>query len=785
VRKLLVLAFISSTMLTLLVGLLSNLAAAFLQPALSKYPSVVYGALFVTFVISLPLSAFVFARTLPRLGGQSVEIGSTEAPTATRPEPSDERALAPMPVEEHRELLEGTGIPPVGPLPPGSLMPLRPNPHFVGREDQLRQLETHLGAGSPTAISQVAAATGLGGIGKTQLAVEYAHRYGPRYPGGVFWLDMEDPDAIASQVAACGGPQGMDLPGFQMLSLEEQVARVTKEWEKPTPRLLIFDNVDDSSVVDKWRPVTGGCRVLITSRRTDWPSSLGLQEVRLSTLPRDKAVELLCKGRPETLEEKHERQAADAICQTLGDLPLAVALAGSYLECYEHDVTLSQYLEELREQPVLENPALVDFVQDPSPTHHVQNVAATFQVSYGRLDPVDESDLLAMRLFHLASHFAPVSIRRDLLLSAADLDPETEEERRTTGGAVGRLVRLGLLEEQTQGRLLLHRLLGEFARHNPAPGQSGEEAWAAVAESVRRFAHQENESGLPGTLAREVAHLRHLAAQADVRSPPDAEVLRHALGLHLHEIGQYSEAQHCLGRVLALMEARLGEDHPDIATVLSNLSQTLVETGDLRTAKKYAARALVIVTVAYGSEHPECATKLGNLGRILHAMGDFRGAFVAAESALHIVQATLGPEDASAAVYLNNMGMALKDMGDLAGARPPLERALALWQKLDGPEHPNVAAALNNLGGLLDAMGNQTGALQHYRAAHSIWERHLGSWHPRLGTSHNNIGMALKATGDLAGARSHLETSLSILRQAYGDDHPLTRTTRANLEGLN
>ena len=97
--------------------------------------------------------------------------------------------------------------------------------------------------------------------------------------------------------------------------------------------------------------MTGGCRVLITSRRTDWPSTLGLKEVRLATLPRPEAMELLCKGRPEALEDDEEKVAADAICETLGDLPLAVALAGSYLEFFRRDVTLAQYLKELQAQP--------------------------------------------------------------------------------------------------------------------------------------------------------------------------------------------------------------------------------------------------------------------------------------------------------------------------------------------------------------------------------------------------------------------------------------------------
>jgi len=634
------------------------------------------------------------------------------------------------------------GIPPLRPLPPKSLMPLRANPHFVGRVDELRELERHLRAGSTTAIGQVAAATGLGGIGKTQLAVEYAHRYGPRYWGGVFWLDMEDPEAIASQVARCGGPEGMGLPAFGTLSQEEQAARVKKECEKATPRLLIFDNVDDANVVNEWRPVTGGCRVLITSRRTGWPSGLGLAEVQLATLPRDKAIELLCRGRPEALEDGEQRQAADAICDTLGDLPLAVALAGAYLESYKHDVTLAQYLGQLRQQPVLKNPALVDFVQDPSPTDHVQSVAATFETSYGRLDPEDETDLLAMRVFHLASHFAPVSIRRDLLLAAAGVDPEEGEQQRLGGDALGRLMRLGLVQEEEGGRLLLHRLLGEFARHHPAPGQSEEEAWEGVAKVVLDYAEGENETGLPANLARELPHLRHLTSRAEKREWGEAGALLNELGYHQQMLGSYGEARENFERALGLFEAVYSPDDPRVAIVVNNLGGVLQDLGDLKGARESFDRALEIGQGAYGPDHPKVAIRVSNLGGVLREQGDLDGARENYERALAIMEAAYGREHPNVATVVSNLGLVLKDLGDLEGARENYERALEIDEAVYGPDHPNVATRVNNL------------------------------------------GRVLRDLGDLKGARENQTRALPILRAAYGEEHWRTQSVLRSLKAL-
>jgi tetratricopeptide (TPR) repeat protein len=596
---------------------------------------------------------------------------------------------------EQVEAEEPGEIPPVGPLPRGSVMPHRPNPHFVGREDELRDLERLLRAGSPTAIGQVAAATGLGGIGKSQLAVEYAYRYGRRYAGGVFWLDMEDPQAIGSQVALCGGK--MNLPGFDELPLPEQIERVKEEWNTRTLRLLIFDNVAEPKVVEEWRPRPGGCRVLITSRRTAWPSGLGVKEVRLATLPRPKAVELLCEGRPEALEDEKEQKAADAICQTLGDLPLAVALAGRYLESYKYDVTLAGYLKELQAQPVLDNPALVDFVKDPSPTKHIQNVGATFELSYERLDGEDEIDLLAMKLFHLASHFAPVSINRRLLAKAAALDPDEEEERRRATDGIRRLTGLGLMEEEAEGRLLLHRLLSEFARARPAPGQTEEEGWEAVAKTMEAFASKENQSGLPGGLARELTHLRYLAAEAERRSWAEAGSLYGNLGYHLHMVAAYAEAREHYDRALAIWEKDLGPEHRQVAAVLNNLGSLLWEMGDREGAQDHFERALVIWEKALGPEHPDLATAFNNLGGVLQAMCNLEGAREYFERALAIDEKAYGPDHPKVATDVNNLGGVFQAMPDLEGARKHFERALAIFRRVYGADHPHTQTVLGNL----------------------------------------------------------------------------------------
>jgi transcriptional regulator with XRE-family HTH domain len=134
----------------------------------------------------------------------------------------------------HLDLIPANTIPAPAPLAAGSRMPLRRNPLFTGREASLCRLAQIFKTGETAAIGQtaIAAVTGLGGIGKTQLACEFVHRYGQFFPGGVLWLSFADPAAVPAEVAACGGADGMQLsPEFGTLPLDEQLRRVQNAWQ--------------------------------------------------------------------------------------------------------------------------------------------------------------------------------------------------------------------------------------------------------------------------------------------------------------------------------------------------------------------------------------------------------------------------------------------------------------------------------------------------------------------------------------------------------------------------
>jgi hypothetical protein len=267
-------------------------------------------------------------------------------------------------------------------------MPLSRNPLFVGRERDLRNLAKTLKGGKAIAIGRIetAATTGLGGIGKTQLASEFVHRYGQFFGGGVFWLSFADPKAVPAEIAACGGTGAMELrPNFGELSLEDQVRLVMAAWQESMPRLLVFDNCEDPDLLSLWRPTSGGCRVLVTSRRADWEATLGVQTLPLDVLNRSESIALLREHQPDASDE-----ILDAIADELGDLPLALHLAGSYMARYRRTITPAQYLKQLRDPALLQHRSLKGL--GISPTGHVQNVRRAIALSYDQLDPNNEID---------------------------------------------------------------------------------------------------------------------------------------------------------------------------------------------------------------------------------------------------------------------------------------------------------------------------------------------------------------------------------------------------------
>jgi tetratricopeptide (TPR) repeat protein len=671
--------------------------------------------------------------------------------------------------------------PPMPPNPGPFRVPYARNPLFVGREAELARLAEALDAGQPVAV------IGTGGQGKTQLAVEAAYRAWEQgaVPGGVFWLNMEEPAGIAAQVAAGAGPDGLNVPGWDPGAFERNLALVQAAWQQPTSRLLVFDNLEDPALLRMWRPKVGGCRVVITARNAHWPAALGVRTLPLEGLARTASRELLLAPRAveqgvtpaELLADPATAHAADAICAVLGDLPLALALAGAYLESMP-GVSLQRYLTQVRGD-LLAHRSLNPAPTTDLPTGHTPSLAVTFALSYLRLEPAHAVDALALRLLHRAAHGAPgVPLPRRLLLLAAELDPDDPDAAEQADGALARLVALGLLERLPGGGGRLHRLLAAYGRDRaPDPATDQLMFEAALAFEV----HAVNKAGYPLAGLPYLDHLRHAANLAAPRRDPQAATLCNNLASLLLNLGDIAAARAMFERALELNEALSGPAHPDVIYSLNNVALLARTQGDYATAQALLQRALALSESLGDPAHPALVLTLHNLGLLRYSQGDFAAARPLFERVLALHEAEHGPDHPEVALDLNNLANVLNELGEMAEARRRMERSLAIRRRTLGPAHPETAASLSNLAAMARAQGDLGRARPLAEEALALFEQAVGPTHPDTAQSVTNLASLAHDQGDLATARRLHERALAIREQVFGPRHPDTAGSYTSL----
>jgi len=412
------------------------------------------------------------------------------------PTPGGEPYVPPTPPDSDELPLPGT-------LPPGSRMPFPRNALFTGREADLRALAQTLSpaptVSAPPSVLVMQVVQGMGGVGKTQLAVEFAYRYG-RFFHGVHWINAQQPGLLEAEVVACGLEMGL-TPWPE--TLPEQLALTLKVWATGGPRLVIFDNLEDPAPARAWIAQLSQtpCRVLITARRAAWPPDLGLHPLRLDCFTPEESRAFL-RGHFAG-QRRDPDDALDALHERLGGLPLALELAGRYLAAHPR-LTIPAYLKQL--DAALAHPSMQHWrFADGNPTGHDLSLAATFAVSWERVQ-----DPAARELFALAGWCAPnTPIPCELLEHAAGLKAETCD------AALHDLHTLGLLEEGNA----IHPLLAEFARETSKREREEESGGTAdvarLADALATFTYQARETGLPAAFAPLRPHVETLAPAAE------------------------------------------------------------------------------------------------------------------------------------------------------------------------------------------------------------------------------------------------------------------------------
>lgn len=644
-----------------------------------------------------------------------------------------DQLLAVLGLPAGRRLPDGTvpaattpsGFP--GSMPPAVHLPSR-NLSFTGRGPLLEQLRDNFTAGpAATVPSQVL--YGLGGMGKTQIALEYAHRYKSAYDV-VWWLDAAQPGLLPSALADLARDLGLE-EGEDVRGTAEAVLRALGQGRPYDRWLLVYDNAGRPSELEGLLPEgPPGGHVLITSRDRAWVNSAGRAEV--AVFSRAESVELLRRFSPSLAAED-----AEQVAHELGDLPLAVGQAAAWLS--ESTMPVDIYLARLRDRPA----DILDDTRLPL-REYPTSAAQTWKLA---VDDLREGNRAAVEMLEICSFFGPDPIPTRLLFGRAvtralTMDADDLRDDMAVAKLLRLLNRYGLARsDQGSETLTVHRLVQAVIRDGV-----GAQRWTEL-RGVVHTALADANRGNPESPAdwdkydELLPHLEPSRAAAD----PDPEVRKLIIDSvrYLWRRSLYGMADDLAVRTL---ERWARPDFPgggpdDVHTLL------------LRT----------------------------QLGNVLRSQGRLVEAYQVDSDVLQRFTATKGPDHYDTLAAAGNVGADLRNLGRYQEARELDRNTYEVALREFGDDHQRTLMYANNLGMSEYLAGDRHAALALHRSAYDRQRQTQGSMKPRTLNLANNYARDLRETGELQQALSLLETTTRLYQQLLGDGHSDTLRARKNL----
>ncbi|MEH2145350.1 tetratricopeptide repeat protein [Nostoc sp.] len=686
-----------------------------------------------------------------------------------------------------------------------NIPPAVPFEKFVGRETELQKLHHQLQTSRQVAIVGVA---GMGGVGKTELATQYAKQHLQNYQGGVCWLSAQGID-VGIQILRFAELK-FKLIAPDDWELADRLRYCWQNWQQGEV-LLVFDDVTDykKQVHPYLPPESPRFKILLTTRlgfdRT-------LLQLRLDVLKPFAAMKLL-KSLVDRERLKSEPWVARKICKFLGYLPLALELVGRYLDTMP-DLSLEKLLKRL-EKKRLEHEAIAK--ANPL-MRYEYGVAEAFALSWEQLDENTQSLGYWLSLYALAD--IPLFLERI----------EDDDEQELCEKTIAELQKLHLIQSQAKGIYRLHPLIRQFFQMKLDESSEVNEvktAFAAmmlnVAKQIPQLPNREDIFNLTlhiPHLAEVATHLSQYLSDEDLIWPFTGlglfykgqglyqqaepwyklckEVAENRLGLehlgiaaslnNLAELykstGRYSQAEPLYQQALKLTKRLLADNHSHVATSMSNLAELYKSTGRYSQAEPLFQQALKLTKRLLGDNHPDVAQRMNNLAGLYYSTGCYSKAEPLYQQALELTKHLLGDKHPNVAISLNNLAVLYRSTGRYSQAEPLFQQALELEKRLLGDNHPNVAISLNNLAGLYYSIERYGEAESLYQQALELTKRLLGDNHPNVATNLNNLALVYESTGCYSKAEPLFQQALELKKHLLGENHPNIATSLNNLAEL-
>jgi tetratricopeptide (TPR) repeat protein len=651
-------------------------------------------------------------------------------------------------------------------------IPFPRNPFFTGRDTLLDRLHELLGRERTAVLSQSYALSGLGGIGKTQVAIEYAYRYANDYTA-ILWVAAETRESIVA--SAMKHADVLHLPEQHDQNLDSIVDAVRRWLNEHREWLLIFDNVEDLGLVKPLLPAARSGAVLLTTRL----QHIGgiAQAINLEYMTAEEGFQFLLR-RANLLSSDasghslppQEVQAAREIVMLMDGLPLALDQAGAYIEATR--CSLQDY------QQLFQSSQLYLLDERDAYADHPLSVSKTFTLAFEQLK---QNNSLAAVLLTACAFLAPEDIPETFFSEGAlHLGPSFEElatDPFQFNDAIKALQTYSLLQRNANTHTLtIHRLV-QVVLKGCLP-EAVQRIWVTlVLRTMSQLfpANEKTQADYWQIAEQLLPHALTCITQGEqwkIDEIPYIVLMNH-VATYLSEGASYVEAESLYEQALRIGEPRLGSEHPLVAEALYGQARLYFKQDKYEEAESLYQRALLIREQTLEAEHPLIAEVLGGLAILYYRRGQYVKAEPFYERALYIQEQTLGPEHPQVASVLNDLAGLYEEQGKYGEAEPLYQRALSIREQTLGIEHPQVASVLNNLANLYGEQSKYGEAEPLYQRALRIWEQGLGPEHIRVAHPLHGLADLYRKQCKYGEAEPLYQRALRIWEQGFGPEHSL------------
>ena len=612
----------------------------------------------------------------------------------------------------------------------------------------------------------------MGGIGKTELALQYAladRDKDPKtriYQAGICWINVSKEGNVGTQILNFAS-EYLKLPIPEEGELEDRVKLCWQNWRQGNT-LIIFDDVREyRQIKDYLPPQEKSFKVIITTRKQRLADSIKV--LALEVLEEQPALELIASliGQERVNSQLKE---AKGLCKDLGYLPLGLELVARFL------IRRKRWsIKKMREKLSLTAKPLAEAREDMTGERGVQ---AAFNVSWEEL--TDEAQTVALYL----SLFAVAPIPYDFIQKVCPIEDEDELEEILEDS----LIELSLIKDLGEEWYEIHTLIQQYLRDKLEESKLATTVKQTYCQLMTEIAQEIPEMPVQSDIQNLTPVIPHLVVAARELNQwiVDDDLIWVYVGLGRFYEGQglYQEAEPWYEQCLSIVRERLGENYPDVAISLNNLAGLYESQGRYDEAKPLYLQALELRKRLLGEDHPDVATSLNNLAGLYDSQGRYDEAEPLYLQALELRKRLLGEDHPDVAQSLNNLARLYNSKGRYDEAEPLYLQALELLTRQLGEDHPHVATSLNNLALLYDLQGRYDEAEPLYLQALELRKRQLREDHPHVATSLNNLARFYDLQGRYDEAEPLYLQALELLKKQLGEDHPNVAISLNNLAGL-